>query len=139
MDDDFGTPQVLATLFDLARDINRLSDEGYSVKQAKQVLVELGGVLGLNFKAPEEPPLNVELLEKILLTTGERVREEGLIIDIAASVLDTDSIMRLLISIRNRIREAKKFQLADEVRNKLGELGITLEDTPQGTVWRYKR
>jgi len=47
--------------------------------------------------------------------------------------------MELLISTRNKLREAKQFQLADEIRAKLDELGIALEDTPKGTVWKRKR
>ncbi|MFC1933045.1 cysteine--tRNA ligase [Chloroflexota bacterium] len=139
MDDDFNTPQAIATLFDLARDINRLNDEGYNVTRAQNWLLEHASVLGLTFKPPEEAPLDISLLEQLLLATGEQIRKEGLKIDIAASVLDADSIMRFLISIRKRLREAKKFQLADEIRAKLDELGIILEDTPQGTVWRIKR
>ncbi|MFC1940440.1 cysteine--tRNA ligase [Chloroflexota bacterium] len=139
MDDDFNSAQALAALFDLAREINRLNEQSFNVAPVQQVLVEMAGILGLTFEAPEEPPLNVELLEKLLISTGERIRKEGLVIDIAASGLDTASVMGLLISIRKRLREAKKFQLADEMRNELVELGIVLEDTPRGTEWRYKR
>jgi cysteinyl-tRNA synthetase len=45
----------------------------------------------------------------------------------------------LLIATRKRLREAKQFQLADEIRNKLTEMGVALEDTPQGTMWKRKR
>jgi len=48
-------------------------------------------------------------------------------------------LLRLLVSTRDRLREAKQWQLADEIRSKLGELGIALEDTPKGTVWKRKR
>ncbi len=109
MDDDFGTPQALATLFDLARDINRFGDEGYSVVQGKQLLTELAGVLGLTLKPLEVPSL------------------------------DAEPFIELLISTRNQLREAKEWKLADEIRDKLDELGIALEDTPQGTMWKYKR
>jgi len=37
------------------------------------------------------------------------------------------------------LREAKQYQLADEIRARLTDLGVTLEDTPQGTVWKQKR
>jgi cysteinyl-tRNA synthetase len=110
MDDDFNTPQALAALFDLARDINRDEEAGRDVAQARETLRELGGVLGLTFKEPEE------------FGAGN-----------AAPFIE------LLISIRNDMRKAKQFQLADEIRNKLLELGIALEDTPTGTVWKIKR
>jgi cysteinyl-tRNA synthetase len=139
MDDDFNTAQAVAVLFDLAHDINRLSEAGYGVAMAQEVLLELGEVLGLTFQAPKELPLDISQLEKLLLATGEQARKEGLKIDIAASVLDANSVMSLLISVRNRLREAKQYQLADEIRNRLSELGITLEDTPKGTVWKRKR
>jgi cysteinyl-tRNA synthetase len=45
----------------------------------------------------------------------------------------------LLIKTRFNLRQAKQYQLADEIRIKLGELGIILEDTPKGPVWRSKR
>jgi len=70
---------------------------------------ELAGVLGLTLKEPEAPFVGAE------------------------------PFIGLLIETRRRLREEKHFQLADEIRNKLAELGITLEDTPQGTVWKRKR
>ncbi len=47
--------------------------------------------------------------------------------------------IELLIQKRNEARKAKKWALADSIRNGLLELGIALEDKPQGTVWRYQR
>ncbi len=46
--------------------------------------------------------------------------------------------IELLITIRNELRQAKQFALADRVRDGLAELGIALEDTPQGTEWRRR-
>lgn len=109
MDDDFNTPQALANLFDLARDINRASDEGYAITQGQRMLLELAGVLGLALKPWEGAPLSAE------------------------------PFIQLLISTRDRLRQAEQWQLADEIRSKLGELGIALEDTPKGTIWKRKR
>ncbi len=109
MDDDFNTAQAVAVIFDLAHDINRLSEAGYGVALAQQVLVDMAGVLGLTLKPPEKP------------------------------ALDADPFIELLISTRDRLRQAKQWQLADEIRAKLDELGIALEDTLKGTVWRIKR
>jgi cysteinyl-tRNA synthetase len=130
MDDDFNTPQAIAVLFDLARDINKAEETGMNAATARGTLKQLGGVLGLTFKGHEESALDIEPLKKLVLAFQEK-----------SSVMpdDADSIMALLISTRKDLRKAKKFQLADELRNKLAELGITLEDTTQGTIWKRKR
>jgi len=109
MDDDFGTSQAIAALFDLAREINRSSESGMDIGEAQQTLKELSGVLGLTLKEP------------------------------LTKVGDAAPFIELLISTRKLLREAKQFQLADEVRNKLVELGVTLEDSAQGTAWKFKR
>jgi cysteinyl-tRNA synthetase len=44
--------------------------------------------------------------------------------------------IELLITIRDELRAAKQFELSDRVRSGLAELGIALEDKPDGTVWR---
>jgi len=111
MDEDFNTPQALAVLFDLAREINQAGDKGISTVKAREALKELGGVLGLIFNEPEEAPLDAELQERI----------------------------SKLIEERAAARREKNWQLADEIRTKLEELGIALEDTPTGTVWKRKR
>ena len=41
-----------------------------------------------------------------------------------------------LVQIRTRVRQEKNFALADEIRNKLAELGVSLEDRPGGTSWK---
>jgi cysteinyl-tRNA synthetase len=95
-------------VFDLARDINRERDAGRDITQAKQVFGELSDVLGLTLKSSDK------------------------------GLTDAAPFIELLISTRKDLRQAKQFQLADGIRNKLTELGVTLEDTPQGTVWRKK-
>ena len=134
MDDDFNTAQAVAVLFDVARDINRFGDEGYTVIHGQQVLVELAGILGLTLKPPEKPPLDAEPLWQLM----DEIK--GLIIKPQeVPPTDVDSLLQLLISARNQLREAGQWQLADNIRAKLTELGIALEDTPQGTVWKRKR
>ena len=111
MDDDFNTAQAIAGLFDLAREINRADESGSDAGKARELLKELGGLLGLTFKGPEAAPMDEELQKQ----TNE------------------------LIEARTAARKEKNWQLADEIRNKLGEMGITLEDTPTGTAWKRKR
>jgi len=140
MDDDFSTPQALATLFDLAREINRFSDEGHNAEQAQKVLSELAGVLGLTLEPPEKPPLDIEPLQQLLISINNQLLEaklKGIPVDNLPA--DVESLMELITSTRTALRDAKKWQYADEIRAKLAELGIALEDTPQGTVWKHKR
>jgi len=49
------------------------------------------------------------------------------------------SLIDILLSTRASLRVAKEWKLADKIRSDLKELGITLEDRPEGTVWRYGR
>jgi|WetSurMetagenome_2_1015567.scaffolds.fasta_scaffold121545_2 cysteinyl-tRNA synthetase len=111
MEDDFNTAQALSILFDLARAINQAADSGTNVEEARQSLKDLAGnVMGLRLAAVESRAESVE----------------------AAPFIE------LLIQTRNELRQAKQYQAADGIRKKLIDLGILLEDTPKGTVWRAK-
>jgi len=139
MDDDFNTPQAIAALFDLARDINRAEEDGKIAGQARRTLRELGGVLGLTFKAREDTPLDVAPLQKLAASILEKIKTANIAGITAGDVPDdANAVMALLISVRKELRQAKQFQLADELRNGLTALGIILEDTPQGTTWKRK-
>ena len=140
MDDNFGTAQALAALFDLARDINRFADEGYGVIPAQQLLSELANVLGLTLKPPERPLLGAEPLQQLLVSINQRSLEAnlgGIAVDRLPA--DAESLMELITTSRSSLRDAKQFQLADEIRTKLDELGIALEDTPKGTKWKQRQ
>ena len=106
MDDDFNTAQAVALLFDLTRAINRSGENSEDVSEAQHTLVELADVLGFTLKGPNKPTLTIE------------------------------PFMDLLISLRNDLRQAKQWQLADMIRYRLASLGIVLEDTSKGTVWK---
>ena len=61
------------------------------------------------------------------------------------TIADTQAIqelqgdINLVLGVRESLRREKNFQQADEIRAKLTELGIALEDTPTGTIWKRKR
>jgi len=44
-----------------------------------------------------------------------------------------------LVSARKSLRDRSHWVLSDWLRKRLGELGVAVEDTPQGTVWRYEK
>jgi cysteinyl-tRNA synthetase len=53
--------------------------------------------------------------------------------------IKAEPLIDLLVSIRNDLRNAKQWQLADKVRDQLSELGIVLEDSGKGTGWRQNK
>lgn len=130
MDDDFNTPQATAVLFELAREMNRGHTEGLDVRKAYHTLRELADVLGLTLEieptAPEIPPQTlIELAAKYGLDAKETTSAERVIV--------------LLTEKRAGLRQEKKWQLADSIRSDLKELGVTLEDSPGETVFRYRK
>lgn len=116
MDDDFNTPQAIAVLFDLSRDVNRLlTTEGPLTAESLQMIDrlydELGGtILGLSLAGGTSPAAHGACLE--------------------------DELMKLLIEIRQELRAQKLWSLSDKVRDGLAALGILLEDKREGTSWR---
>ena len=106
MDDDFGTPEAVAVLFDLAAQVNITKSA-----QLSGLLKTLGGSLGLLQNEPTK-----------FLQSG------------AANVLDSAQIT-LRIAERNDAKKAKNFALADAIRNDLLAQGIVLKDSPTGTTW----
>ena len=132
MDDDFGSPQAVAALFDLARDINRAHDDNMGTSEAQRALLDLAGVLGLTLKETTA----LELPAESLLALAAKY---SLALDPAAQDVDQGSVrcIELLAEKRAELRRERNWQRADGIRDDLKELGILLEDTPQGTVWRY--
>jgi cysteinyl-tRNA synthetase len=116
MDDDFNAPGGLAALHELTREVNTLLNSDQAVGKAVLEAIDStyrelgGGVLGI---VPEEAAT---------AGSANAEREAGLI--------------RLLIDQRADARAAKDFAKADQIRNQLAELGVTLEDRPDGTIWR---
>ncbi len=145
MDDDFNTPQAVAAIFDLARDINRVSDEGMDVAQAQETLRELCELLGLTLKEPEkaiEAGPFVELLAELQTeVTGAEPALAAEVFDSARVPLPADDvayIINTLVEARNRLRARRQWALADRIRSQLLELDIVLEDMPQGTRWKRR-
>jgi cysteinyl-tRNA synthetase len=135
MDDDFNTPQALAVLFDLAREINQVADSGLSFLKAQSILSELArNILGL--KLGFKPPVQTIELKPVVAKTS--VASPTLILG-ANPTPELEERVNRLVEERLRCRKAKQWQQADEIRARLAELGIVLEDTPQRTKRIWKR
>ncbi|MCB1761004.1 MAG: cysteine--tRNA ligase [Gammaproteobacteria bacterium] len=114
MDDDFNTPEALAVLFDLTREINRAREQEPARAAALATsLVEMGGVLGL------------------LQDDPERYLRGG-----AGSDGPSDDQIEALVQQRLSAKREKNWGEADRIRDQLNAMGVLLEDGPQGTSWR---
>jgi cysteinyl-tRNA synthetase len=114
MDDDFNTPEALAVLFDLVREVNRIrADDPGAAAGPAAVLRRLGGILGILQEDPE-------------LYLRGRADDGGM----------SDAQIESLVQARIAARAAKDWAEADRLRKLLSEAGIGLEDGPSGTAWR---
>ncbi len=115
MDDDFNSALAFASLFELAKAINSsLQEDAANTEElikARDTLIQLSGVLGFDLLQAQQTN-----------STDERFKQ----------------VMELLIEVRTQARQKKDWAMADFIRNQLKEIGIILEDTPQGVRWEIK-
>lgn len=120
MNDDFNTGLATGALFDLARSINTYSaiiDTGVTVdtaavNKAYEVLKIITDVLGILEKEWND--------------------------DDAVSDGDYQALMDVILSVRQEARKNKFYQVSDSIRDKLGAIGIIIEDTPTGVRWKKR-
>ncbi len=116
MDDDFNSAAALGELFSLTREVNRWMEGEIPLSAASLEAIDdayrrLGGdILGLV----------TEDLAGLGAPVGS-IEEE---------------LLRLLLDFRQRLRQRRQFDEADEVRRRLGDMGVIVEDTPSGARWR---
>ena len=108
MDDDFDTPAALAYVFDLVRRANTALDSG-----------------------------DTEVAPTLLATVRDLCGAFGLPIESAPeSGADDDAEIAALVSARDAARAERNWSEADRIRDDLSARGVTIEDTPTGTIWR---
>jgi cysteinyl-tRNA synthetase len=126
MDDDFNTAGAVGALYELATALNRYADsqqlEGAGKANAEAmrdfrtgavVLKELSQLLGLFRQPPAKPPAGAD----------DRL---------------VSGLLQLLVDLRAECRKSKNFAMADQIRTRLQQLGVTLEDRAGGTIWRLE-
>ncbi len=115
MDDDFNTPEALAVMFELVRELNRVRGENEQAAAALGAeLRRLGGVLGILQDDPER------------YLRGGDSSQDGL----------GDEEIKALIQQRVEAKQNKDWATADRIRDELKAQDILLEDGPAGTTWR---
>ena len=108
MDDDFNNPKALAVIYDFIKKINNsLENKKEFLNKARNTLLELLGIFGLDF-TKQEIAVDVKLNE----------------------------LIDIVIDIRDKARQEKNYKLSDEIREKLRKVGIQLEDETEGTRWK---
>jgi cysteinyl-tRNA synthetase len=128
MDDDFNTAKALGVLFELANAINQAGDAGVAIGQAQGTLVSLAReILGLKMPEPQMISNAGGISTRAVLGTP------GVIPGTVSARVNE------LVEERLNCRKEKKWQRADEIRKKLAELGVILEDTKSGTDVTYKK
>ena len=113
MDDDFNTAQGIGVIFELIKEINKytevekISEEGLKALQMAYDYIEniMENVFGVTLKSQE----NIGNL--------------------------TADLVEFLLEIRRKARAEKNWALSDEIRDRLGEMGIKIKDGKDKTIW----
>ncbi len=109
MDDDFNSPLALAALYELVKAINTARDNGATDDQLAPAQKTLRELTGV---------FGLQLKEK----TGSS---------------EMEAQVNALIAERNEARKQKQWARSDEIRDQLKEMGVTIEDSKDGTTWRW--
>jgi len=109
MDDDFNSSGALAALFELVRLINTARDNGATAAQLEPAQKTIRSLAGV---------LGLRLSEK---------KSSG----------DADKFVDLLVELRTEMRKQKNWAMSDLIRDRLKALGVTIEDTKDGTSWHW--
>ncbi len=118
VDDDFNFPKGVAVIFDFVREINR------EIQTGKEFKVEF-----------------YQTVKEFLTTTADEVLgilDWDELESPAAADSKEDELINLLIDLRAAAKKEKNYALADEIRNRLAEMGIILQDTKDGVTYSRK-
>ena len=120
MDDDFNTGLATGAMFEIAKAINVYYNEVHGGIAFDKAAFEKAGK---TFKT---------ILDILGILEKEWKKQE------AYDDKDYSDLMDVILAVRQSARKAKQYQLADEIRDKLGDIGIVIEDTPTGARWKKR-
>jgi cysteinyl-tRNA synthetase len=110
MDDDFNTRAAISAIFEMVRELNKLISEDRLSKRGASNLLEA-----------------LEKMDEVL----------GILPFESTASGEADAIVQILIDIRQELRKRKAFDLADEIRDRLAESGVMVEDTGGEVKWKW--
>lgn len=118
MNDDFNTAAAMGKIFEVFNGLARMTSTktlndftAYVIKRARDLILQWNEFLGfLNLSTAQSPVSNKRI----------------------------DDLIQLLVDLRTSAREKKDWATSDLIRDRLSAMGITLEDSPSGTLWRIQ-
>ncbi|MEM6263892.1 MAG: cysteine--tRNA ligase [Bacteroidota bacterium] len=120
MNDDFNTARVIARIFEVLPIIFKMEDKGKAIPVAEETFEQFRRDFHTVF---------YDILGLLPVSTVSDSTEDGLV----------EGLMGLVTELRAGARKEKNFEVADLIRDKLGELNIHLKDTPNGTEWKLDK
>ena len=121
MSDDFNTALATSSMFGLAKEIN----------------IYYQAVTGREGVVCQEAIAEVKRIFKFM-TEVIGILEKAWEGNTGANAAEYEELMQVILSVRQACREQKQWALADCIRDRLAEIGITIEDSPQGARWKKR-
>ncbi len=143
MDDDLNTSGALAAVFDLVAEVNRATDlvlKGNEqavhllpgLSEARDAILEMTGIIGLRFA----PPATDEEGHRRLRQLAADLQKEAAHLFAKEPGATFEDLVAFILAGRERARAKKDFTTADQIRKRLAEAGVLVEDLPTGPRWR---
>jgi len=136
MDDDINTPEAVSIIFDFVNKSNvyfenNINPDAGLCKYALDTLVDLGSVITL-FQPKIESNISkgestLKNIQKIVIKYEKNVEGKSI-----------EELMEMLLEIRDDARKRKDWDISDDIRKELENIGFEIQDTSKGSNWRKK-
>jgi len=136
MDDDINTPEAVSIIFDFVNKSNvyfenNINPDTGLCKYALDTLVDLGSVITL-FQPKIESNISkgestLKNIQKIVIKYEKNVEGKSI-----------EELMEMLLEIRDDARKRKDWDISDDIRKELENIGFEIQDTSKGSNWRKK-